>query len=84
MEPFTYFFNAGITLAAYSYYILAKRALDFNSVDDHLRSKFAKYDAAGVNVAEYERLAADVARYERYVARISNQPVTSVKDDDDD
>ena len=52
-------------------------------MDDHLRSKFAKYDAAGVNVAEYERLAADVARYERYVARISNQPVTSVKDDDD-
>ena len=73
VEPFTYFSNSAITILAYSYYILARRALDFGSVEDHLRSTFAerRYAEVGVDVGAYEKLVADVARYERYVQRVA-------------
>lgn len=84
MEPFTYFANSATTIMAYSYYILAQRAPDFLSVDDHLRSAYAskRYADAGVDVTEYERLAADVARYERYAARFSDQGAVVVEEDE--
>lgn len=85
VEPFTYFFNSSITILAYSYWVFARRALDFTSVDEHLRSTYAskRYADAGVDLAEYQRLAADVKRYEAYAARFGDGTVVA-KDDDDD
>lgn len=72
VEPYTYFSNSAITVLAVLYFIVARRAPSLNSVDDHLRSTYAKkrYAEAGVDLDAYERLSADVRRYEKYAERL--------------
>ena len=72
-QPLTYFSGQAITLLAYAYYLMTRRAAaDYSSLEEQLREKFsatAALEQQDFCPERYESLRRDVERYARYARR---------------